>query len=224
MKTCAIILAAGNAKRMNSGINKLFMRLRKPIISHCIEAFEQNNDVDEIILVIKEDHKDWYQKEITSNGFKKISKVVVGGELRQDSSRNGVNATDADIIIIHDGARPFVSDDVISQSIEDAKNYGVSVVGVKAKDTIKQGHKGFVDKTISRENLWIIQTPQAFKREIILRAHKKATEDNFVGTDDTVLVERLGQKVKITKGHYDNIKITTPDDLLLAQIILENRE
>lgn len=219
-KVTVVILAAGEAKRMNAGKNKLFLKLRKPIFVHTIEAFERNGKIDEIVVVINEKDRADCEKLLEEYPFKKISKLVAGGKERQDSSFNGVFSADGDIITIHDCARPFVSQECISNSVDDAVKYGVSVVAVPAKDTIKEGKGEFVDRTLDRSNLWIIQTPQSFRADIIKEAHEKAKKDGFTGTDDTMLAERLGYRVKITMGHYDNIKITTPDDLAVADKIL----
>lgn len=224
MKTTAVILAAGEAKRMMADKNKLFLELRKPILIHTLEAFERNNKIDAIILVVNEKDKRGCEELLKHYPFKKLGKIVTGGKIRQESSYNGVFAANGDIILIHDCARPFVSQECITNSINDVVKYGISVVAVPAKDTIKLGNGGFVKKTLDRSNLWIIQTPQTFKSEIIKEAHKKAREEGFMSTDDTSLAERLGYKVKITLGHYDNIKITTPDDLILAEKILTSNE
>jgi 2-C-methyl-D-erythritol 4-phosphate cytidylyltransferase len=223
VKTTAIILAAGSGTRMKLGHNKMFYELRKPILSHTIEAFEKNPEVTDIVLVANESEIDVVENLVKKHGFTKVKSIVIGGTTRQESCYNGVmHVKDADIIMIQDGARPFVTQDVISNSIHDAVKYGVSVVGVPSKDTIKLARDiDFVDKTLDRTKLWIIQTPQTFKAEIIRIAHEKAKIESYQGTDDTSLAERLGYDVKLTMGHYDNIKITTPDDLIVAEKILE---
>jgi len=224
MKTTAVLMAAGEAKRMNAGKNKSFLKLREPILVHTLDALEKNAKINDIILVINEKDRTECENVLSQRPFKKIRKIVEGGKIRQESSYNGVFAVeDSDIILIHDCARPFVSQECINNSINDAVEHGISVVAVPAKDTIKMGSGEFVVKTLDRSNLWIIQTPQTFKTEIIKEAHKRAREDDFISTDDTSLAERLGYKVKITPGHYDNIKITTPDDLILAEKILDNK-
>ncbi len=221
--TTAVILAAGKGTRMKLGQNKMFYKLRKPILIHTIEAFDKNEDIDEIIIVANENELHLVEELVKENGFKKVSSVIAGGSVRQESSYNGVmHAQEAKIIILHDGARPFIRQDVISNSIKDALEHGASVVGVPSKDTIKISKKdNFVKLTPDRSRIWIVQTPQTFMVGIILGAHKKARLDKFVGTDDSSLVERLGYKVKLTIGHYDNIKLTTPDDLKIAEKLIK---
>ena len=221
MKTIAIILAAGKAKRMMANKNKLFLELQKPILIHTIEAFEKHKLINEIIVVVNKKHLDICNKVVEKNIFKKIRKIVVGGETRQQSSYNGVMEADADIILIHDGARPLVTEDSITNSIKDALKYGASVVAVPMKETVKNVDNFFVKNTLNRKKLWIAQTPQTFKSEIIKKAHRSAKKDNFFAKDDSTLVERLGYKVKVSTGHYENLKITTPDDLVIAKHIFK---
>ena len=223
MKITAIILAAGRGKRMKLGKNKMFYELRKPILGHTLEIFQKHPECDNIIIVSNKSEMEICQDFVCKHNFSKVSNIITGGEIRQESCYNGIKHCDkdTDIIMIQDGARPFTTPDTISRTIADTKNYGVSVVGVPAKDTIKESDNEFVVKTLDRSRLWQVQTPQTFKADIIRMAHEKAKLDNYVGTDDTSLVERLGYKVKLTLGTYDNIKITTPDDLLLADKILE---
>ena len=221
MKTTAIILAAGKAKRMVADKNKLFLELRKPILIHTIEAFEKHKLINEIIVVVNKKDLRVCSKIIEKNIFKKIKKIIIGGETRQQSSYNGVMEADADIILIHDGARPLVTEDSITNSIKDALNYGASVVTVPLKETIKEVGNCFVKNTLDRDALWIAQTPQTFKVNIIKKAHETAKRDGFFGKDDSSLVERLGYKVRICQGHYENLKITTPDDLVIAKHIFK---
>lgn len=224
-KVSVIILAAGKGTRMKLGYNKLFYKLRKPILSHTIKAFEKHTSIDQIILVIDKNEIKMVKNLIKKEGFTKINQIICGGKTRQDSAYNGIMATkNSDIIMIHDGARPFINSDLISKIIIDTKKYGISVAGVPAKDTIKLANKnGFVNKTLERSKLWIIQTPQSFNTDLAKKVFQKAKEKNIIGTDDVSLAEALGYKVKMTLGHYDNIKITTPDDLLMAEKILEKK-
>jgi len=223
MKTSVIILAAGKGTRMNASTNKVFLKLRRPILAHTISAFEKNENVDNIILVINKNDSEEVERIVEESKFNKVKKIVNGGETRQESCYNGVyTCDDSEIILIHDGARPFIRQETINSVIKDAQEHGVSVVGAPVKDTIKLAEDGFVKETMDRSKLWAVQTPQAFQGDIIKKAHEKALDDKFLGTDDTSLAERIGYKVKLTKGHYDNIKITTPDDLILAEKILAN--
>jgi 2-C-methyl-D-erythritol 4-phosphate cytidylyltransferase len=229
MKVTAVILAAGKAKRMGGKKNKIFLKLRKSILGHTLEAFEKNSLVTEIILVAnKNDFNDCYRI-IKKENFRKIKRIIEGGETRQESSYKGVfsikTLDNSDVIITHDGARPFVTQDVITNSINDAITHGASVVAVPVKDTIKEAIVNskdiLVKKTLTRDNLWEIQTPQAFKADLIKKAHEYCKKNKIETTDDVTLIEKTGHKVKITKGHYDNLKITTPDDLIIAKYILK---
>lgn len=222
----AVIAASGIGKRMNSKISKQFLCLKeKPILAYTIEKFDNNEYIDEIIIVAREEEKEYCFKEVVGKyGFKKVINIVAGGAERQDSVYNGLLAVNSlcQIVIIHDGVRPFVTDEDIIKSIEGAIKYSACVIGIPVKDTIKivNREKDIID-TPDRSKLWAVQTPQTFLYELILKAYKKALEDNITATDDSMLVERLGYKVKIIEGSYSNIKITTPEDLKLAQILLE---
>ncbi len=224
----AIIAAAGMSNRMKSKINKQFININgKPILAHTLEKFQRCRYIDEIIVVAKEDEINYCKKEIVKRyGFNKVTKIVRGGKERQDSVYNGILALDekTDIVISHDGARPFVKIKNIVDSIKGASEYGACVVGTPVKDTIKFVKNGEeIDSTPNRNLLWAAQTPQAFKREILMAGYKKAIEDNFVGTDDSILVERLGIEVKIIMGSYENIKITTPEDIIIAESLLKDK-
>ncbi len=219
-----IIVSAGKGSRMKADINKQFLKINgKEVISHTIDKFYENKNIKEIIVVVKEDEKKFFQENIIQKyGYKNI-KVVCGGKERQDSVYNGLKEVDKDCeyILIHDGARPFVDGKIIEDSIKCAKEYKSVVVGVPVKDTIKiVNSENDVCDTPNRNTLWSIQTPQVFEYSLILEAHKKAKEDNYYGTDDSMLIERLGKTVKLIEGSYSNIKITTPEDLKIAKEIL----
>lgn len=220
-----IIVAAGKGTRMQSSLNKQYLYLNgKPILAHTLKVFENCDLVDEIILVVsKNDNEICLNKILKPYKIKKITKMVFGGETRQQSMYQGIMAVnqEADIIMTHDGARPLIHKDIIIKSIKNTLEYKATVVAVPVKNTIKiiDGEK-FVLNTPERSSLWSVQTPQTFEYNLLRRAHEKAIEDDYTGTDDSVLVERLGQKIKIIKGHYDNIKITTPEDLIMAEAII----
>ena len=223
-----IIAAAGMSNRMGSKINKQFIAINnKPILAHTLEKFEKCKYVDEIIVVAKEDEIEYCRKEIVKRyNFNKVSKIVRGGKERQDSVYNGILALNekTDIVLSHDGARPFVKLENIIEGIKRAIEYGACVVGVPVKDTIKIiGNSQIVDETPKRDMLWAAQTPQCFKKDILMEGYIKAIEDGFVGTDDSSFVERLGIDVKMIMGSYENIKITTPEDLILAESILKDK-
>ncbi len=198
----------------------------KPILAHTLNKFETCPLVRSILLVVGQEDMDYCLKEVVEKfEFKKVSQIVPGGKRRQESVKNGIDAlpTDAEIVAIHDGVRPFVTKAMIEDSIHFALRYGAAVLAIPVKDTIKMSNPdGMVLKTLDRESLWQIQTPQTFRVNIIKEAYNRATKDGFVGTDDASLVERLGVMVHILPGSYTNIKITTPEDLLLANLFLEN--
>ena len=224
-----IVAAAGMSNRMGSKINKQFISINnKPILVHTLEKFEKCTYVDEIILVAKEDEIDYCRKEIVKRyNLNKVSKIIRGGKERQDSVYNGILALDekTDIVLSHDGARPFVKIENIIDGIKGAYRHGACVVGVPVKDTIKvvESSNGIME-TPKRDMLWAAQTPQCFKKEIIQEGYRKAIEDSYIGTDDSGLVERMGIDVKMIMGSYENIKITTPEDLILAESILQDMD
>ncbi len=221
----AIIVGAGKGKRMNNKVNKILLSLNdKPILHHSIKPFEDSALIDKILLIANKDDVIELTSMIKSSGFKKVE-IIEGGEERQDSVYNGIrlldNAKGDDIIIIHNGVNPFISDKLIDEVINDAKEHGACAVAYKAKDTVKEVDEGgFVIKTLDRNRLWQMQTPQAAKYKLLVRAFVKAYNDNYYGTDDVELIERLGWKIKIIECKRDNFKITTPMDLENAKLIL----
>jgi 2-C-methyl-D-erythritol 4-phosphate cytidylyltransferase len=228
MKVVAIIPAAGMGERMGGSQLKQFLPLHgQPILAHTIKPLEKSRQVDAIILMVPPGDEKVCRKEVADRfGFKKVSAIVAGGKERQDSVRIGLNILDSrvDFVMIHDGVRPFITPQMIAGSIDGAEGHGASVVAVAAKDTIKEAsrHK-MVRRTLDRKNLWMVQTPQTFRYEIIKEAHEKALKDDFHSTDDSALVERLGYEVVIVRGSYDNIKITTREDLRIAEAILASK-
>ena len=219
-----VIVASGTGSRMNMGINKQFIKLEgKEIIAYTIEKFYNNSNIEDIVVVVKEDESEFFKKEILDKYNFKNVKIAYGGKERQDSVYNGLKLLDekCDVVLIHDGARPFVSDKIIDKSIEEAKEHKAIVVGVPVKDTIKviDNDKNIVD-TPNRSVLWAVQTPQTFDYNILIDAYKDAFKNKFYGTDDAMLVERIGYKVKMLEGSYNNIKITTQEDLNIGSQIL----
>lgn len=219
-----VIVSAGKGSRMKADINKQFLKIGdKEVIAHTIDKFYNNKNIGEIIIVVREDEKEFFQENIINKyGYKNI-KIAFGGKERQDSVYNGLKEADekCEIVLIHDGARPFVTNEIIDKSIEGAKEYKSTIVGVPVKDTIKivDENKDVCD-TPNRSRLWAIQTPQVFDYSLIVKAHEKAKNNKYYGTDDSMLMEYLGYDVKVIEGSYDNIKITTPEDLKIAQEIL----
>ena len=219
MKITAIIVAAGSGTRMGGVKNKVFLELRgKTVIEHTLDTFKNCKEIDDIILVTRE-----CDIELCKD-FKDL-KVIAGGKTRQESVYLGLcEAKDADIVVIHDGARALISCEEIENAIDDAKKYGASAVGVSSKDTLKMvDEDGFIVKTLNRETTYQIQTPQIFKKDEIKKAHEDAIKEGFSGTDDCSLYEKYIGKIKVTKGSYDNIKLTTPEDMVIAKNILEKR-
>ena len=219
-----VIVAAGTGSRMNMGINKQFIKLEgKEIIAYTIEKFYNNSNIEDIVVVVKEDESDFFKKEILDKyNFKNI-KIAYGGKERQDSVYNGLKLLDkkCHVVLIHDGARPFVSDKIIDNCIEEAKNHKAVVVGVPVKDTIKVIDKDkYIVDTPNRSVLWAVQTPQTFDYNILIDSYKDAFKNGFYGTDDAMRVERIGAQVKMVEGSYNNIKITTQEDLNIGSQIL----
>ena len=212
-----VIVAAGSGSRMKRDINKQFIKLDgKEIIAYTIEKFYKSEDIGDIVIVIKENEEKYFIENIINKyGFDNI-KLAYGGKERQDSVYNGIKKLNrnCEIVLIHDGARPFVNEDIIKNSIEEAKENNAVVVGVPVKDTIKVvDSDGNIVDTPNRSLLWSVQTPQSFKYEIITRAYEYAYSNDYYGTDDAMLVEHIGYNVKMIQGSYDNIKITTEEDL-----------
>lgn len=223
---CAIIVAAGRGSRMNMDMNKQYVDIcGKPVLARTIQAFEDCSRIDEIVVVVNERDIIYCKQNIVDRfGFCKVKVLVSGGETRQESVSRGLNqiGEDCGIVLIHDGARPFINESGIISSIEAADEYGSACVAVPVKDTVKSADsEDFVNSTLDRSSLWSIQTPQAFQKGIIKYAHKIASEEGFCGTDDAVLVERLGHRLKLVMGSYFNIKITTQEDLVIAEAIAE---
>lgn len=224
MKITALIVAGGQGKRMGAGMNKVFLKLgAKAVLERTAEAFEKNSRIDEIVVVTRqEDIKT--AKEILKS-LKKIAVITEGGAERQQSVYNGLRAASGDIVLIHDGARALISKAEIDAVIDDCVKYGAAALGVKCKDTLKSADEnGFISGTIDRNTSYQIQTPQAFKTAVILNLHEKAEKDGLSVTDDCAIAEHYGIKIKITEGSYNNIKLTTPEDMAVGEIILKERE
>lgn len=221
----AIILAAGKGARMNAGMNKQFIRLNgKPLLAHTLEAFQSCNAINSIILVAgKEELQLCKEQILDAYGFDKVDKLIPGGNERQQSVYNGIRSLeDCSIVVIHDGARPVLSEGIIEKCIEGAKIYGAVSAGMPAKETVKiLNEENFVEYTPERGRVWVTQTPQAFKRDIIEKAHEMANIKGISGTDDAYLVENMGIKVKMIKGSYENIKVTTSEDIIIAEAIMK---
>lgn len=218
-----IILAAGNGKRMKTDLNKLFLEIGdKPLLAHTIDKFYGKNDYDEILIVLKpEDVEDFKEKVQIPYNFKNI-KIVEGGKTRQESAYNGIQALDKNTgyVLIHDGARPFVTEEIIEDCIDKALQYGASVAAIPATDTIKLSQNGkIIDSSLIRDELYEAQTPQGFSYPLILKANQVLVDELDDMTDDAQLLEKLGYSVALSKGSKTNVKVTTPDDLIFADAI-----
>lgn len=228
-KITAIVLAAGAGKRMNSDVHKQYMMLEgRPVIYYALKAFEESV-VTDIVLVVGAGEVDYCQHEIINKyKFAKVSAIVEGGRERYHSVYEGLRvATGSDYVLIHDGARPFVTEEIILRSVECAREHSACVVGMPVKDTIKVvGADGFAKNTPNRSTLWQVQTPQTFSYAMIYEAYQKAIaqEDDSI-TDDAMVLERMtGMQVKVIEGSYQNIKITTPEDIIVAEAYLKKNK
>ncbi|HSE84076.1 MAG TPA: 2-C-methyl-D-erythritol 4-phosphate cytidylyltransferase, partial [Thermodesulfobacteriota bacterium] len=212
LKTSAIIAAAGLGRRFGGSTKKQFQSLGgKPILAYSIGSLEESS-VREIILVVPEDSLSYFSEEVVNRfNFKKVIKVIPGGEERQHSVKRGFNSLscDTDIVVVHDGVRPFVGVDLIEEVIKEALKSGGAIAALPVKDTVKKSsYENYIEQTISRDCLWLAQTPQAFSYGILKRAYEEAERDGFLGTDESSLVERLGVQVRLVKGSPMNVKIT----------------
>jgi len=222
MKVGAIIPAAGRGKRIGASIPKQFLEIQgRPLLHHTLTVFASCKLIDYVVLVmpradVNEVGKDWMNK------YKIVQEVVVGGEQRQDSVYNGFNSLEkgTDIVVVHDGVRPFTTPQMITATVEAAQQYGAAITAIPVSDTVKQAADGFVKQTVSRDGLWRVQTPQAFQYGLLQQAFKKAKKDSYYGTDEGSLVEYLGERVKIVPGSELNIKITRKEDLVLGESLL----
>lgn len=225
-----ILLAAGQGKRMQASKNKILLSLMgKPVIAYAIDVFLADPACQHIILVIQKDEEDAMQRLLKKN-FKRPSKkisIVIGGDERQDSVYNGLLAVSKKdgFVFVHDGARPFVTRSLLKQLYRSVTEQKAAILGVPVKDTIKKVIDGKVEHTVPRECLWQIQTPQAFVAEELIRVHERAREEQYFGTDDASLMEKYGERtIQIVLGSYENIKLTTPDDMIIGEAIAKQRK
>lgn len=220
----AIIVAAGTGKRMKTKVTKQFLEIQgRPVVAHAIDKFQKCDSIDEIIIVTSKMNLDYCRKEIVEKyQFTKVSKVIAGGIERQFSVYNGLQEVNekTSIVLVHDGVRPFVKIKDIEKTIKEAVRKRACVLGVKARDTIKIcNFENKIIRTPDRNRLWAIQTPQTFEYQLLYDAYEMAKRDDFIGTDDSMLVERMGVQVSVIEGSYDNIKITTIEDMIVAEAI-----
>ncbi|WP_127508989.1 2-C-methyl-D-erythritol 4-phosphate cytidylyltransferase [Paenibacillus humicus] len=222
----AVIVAAGRGTRMGTPESKQFLLLRgKPVLVHTLELFQRMDAIREIVLVTGAADAERCRRWCGEYGLTKVAAIMEGGSERQHSVRIGLDSLSADWALVHDGVRPLVSEAAVSACLARAEETGAAVLAVPVKDTIKKvDAAGIIESTPDRSSLWAIQTPQAFRRARLREAHERALADGFLGTDDSMVVERLGDPVAVAEGEYTNIKITTPEDLPYAEFLLEQRE
>ncbi|NLN60585.1 MAG: 2-C-methyl-D-erythritol 4-phosphate cytidylyltransferase [Deltaproteobacteria bacterium] len=229
MKTAAIIPAAGSGLRMGYAIPKTYLKIdAKPILAHTLLIFQNSDLIDDVYVVVKKTDVNFAEQAVVRPfSLTKVKAVIPGGKLRQDSINNVLPylCAEHELIVIHDGARPLLNKEILEKTIQVGRQAGAAVAGVPVKETVKSVDKrGIIKKTVDRKNLFLVQTPQVFNKETLIKAYEAAYQEQYYGTDDASLVERIGTPVKIVEGSYENIKITTPEDLIFAEIITRRRE
>ncbi|SHJ85796.1 2-C-methyl-D-erythritol 4-phosphate cytidylyltransferase [Malonomonas rubra DSM 5091] len=230
MQATVLIPAAGMGRRMGAKVNKQYLELAgKPILAHTLELFEQSAQIEHIYPILPADEIDYCREQvIEKHGFSKVRKLVPGGAERQDSVRNGLLALQQDsldqperIILVHDGARPLFNPQLLPELLAIIAEQGACIIATPAKDTIKEVDAGLICGTPERKRLWQAQTPQGFRYQLFAEAFASADAAGFLGTDDASLLERIGKTVAILAGDYRNIKVTTPEDLVIATALLD---
>lgn len=221
-----VLPAAGSGKRMGAGQNKLFLELNnKPILIHTLEVFQSDDACTGIWLAVKPEERGYIQTLLERYHITKVKGLPNGGEERQHSVHSCIKAMQqVEIVLVHDAARPFITKPIIARLVEVAHEKGAVIAGVKAKDTMKKVRDGIITETVDRESLWMIQTPQAFRFELLRHAEDVAEKQGFLGTDEAMLVERLGHQVHIVESTYENVKMTTTEDLIFGEAILKQRD
>ncbi|MED4699362.1 2-C-methyl-D-erythritol 4-phosphate cytidylyltransferase [Lysinibacillus capsici] len=222
-----VLPAAGSGKRMGAGQNKLFLKLlEKPILVHTLEVFQQDPACTGIWLAVKPEERGFIQKMLEDYRITKVKGLPDGGAERQHSVHSCMKEMQqVDIVLVHDAARPFITHDIIAKLVQNAHHHGAAIAGVRAKDTMKKvSMNGIIEETVDRESLWMVQTPQAFRFELIMEAEDVAEKVGFLGTDEAMLMERLGHQVHIVESSYENVKMTTQEDLVFGEAILRKRE
>ena len=223
MNYTVMMPAAGSGQRMDAGFNKLFLKLDdKPILIHTLQVFEGDPACVGVILAVKPEERAQIQSMLDQFAINKVTALVDGGGERQDSVAACIRAHDGGgIVLVHDAARPFIRRSVITELVKVAEKHGAAIAGVRAKDTMKYVELGVVEGTVDREKLWVIQTPQAFRYELLKLASAEAQAEGFLGTDESMLVERLGEPILIVESTYDNVKMTTQEDLVFGEVLLK---
>lgn len=225
MKTFAIIPSGGLGKRANAPLPKQYLQFNgKELIAYTLQVLQSSSLIDEIVVAAQNTYFELLESIKRNFGLTKFNLLVEGGEERQFSVHNAVralNANDEDLILVHDAVRPLVSKEIIYSAIQQAKEFGAAVVAIKAKDTLLKGND-YVSEYLDRSEVYYVQTPQVFKYKVLLEALQKAKEENYVGTDESMLVYKLGHKIKIVNGSVLNFKVTTDEDIRLLSMILKS--
>ncbi len=221
----AVVPAGGYGTRMGNGTPKQFLQLGDvPLLIHALRVFESSRTITEIVVVVPQDAVEYCQQELLPQfALSKVNTVTGGGARRQDSVWNGLQAVDerTKIVIVHDAVRPFVTGAMVEQVVESAGTHGAAIVAIPLHDTVKQAASdGMIEATLDRQRLWLAQTPQAFRIELLREAHRSSRQADVEATDDAFLVERIGHRIFIVSGSPDNIKVTRPEDLVMGEAIL----
>jgi 2-C-methyl-D-erythritol 4-phosphate cytidylyltransferase len=220
-----IIPAAGRGKRMGANESKQFLPLAgRPVLLHTLDVFDSHPEVDEIVIAVREEEMERIRDMLGTAGYRKTIRIVAGGRERQESVSRALRVVSSGWVLVHDAVRPFVTHDAITRLIGAMRMHGAAILAVPVKDTVKKvNDAGIVEETPDRRRLWAVQTPQAFRRELLLAAHERAAGREGWATDDAMLVEEMGIDVRVVEGEYSNIKLTTPEDLVWAEAILRIR-
>lgn len=228
MKAAVIVPAAGRGLRMGESVNKQYIPLQnKPVLAHALTACIASQCFSDIIVVVTPGEEEIFRRDVLLRWFAQSPiTVVTGGKERQDSVYNGLQylPRDTDLVCIHDGARPMTRPTLFSRCLSGAETHGAAIAAVAVKDTIKIAEDGFVVETPRRDTLWAVQTPQAFRLGILMDAHQRAKQEGFYSTDDAALLEHYGYPICVIEGDYENIKVTTPEDMVLAEAFLRRRQ
>ena len=221
-----VLPAAGSGKRMGAGQNKLFLTLaEKPILVHTLLVFEQDETCTGIWLAVKDEERPFIQSLIEKYAITKVKGLPTGGAERQHSVHSCIKEMKTvEVVLVHDAARPFITVPTIHKLAQVAYDQGAAIAGVRAKDTMKIVQNGLIKETVDRDSLWMIQTPQAFRFDLLAEAEDVAEKVGFLGTDEAMLVERLGYDIHIVESSYENVKMTTQEDLIFGEAILNQRK
>lgn len=225
MRYEVVLPAAGSGKRMGAGQNKLFLTLvDKPILVHTLLVFEQDENCTGIWLAVKDEERALVQSLLAKYAITKVKGLPTGGAERQHSVHSCIKEMQAvEVVLVHDAARPFIKVPTITELTNVAYHKGAAIAGVRAKDTMKVVENGLIKETVDRDSLWMIQTPQAFRFDLLAQAEDVAEKVGFLGTDEAMLVERLGHEIHIVESSYENVKMTTQEDLIFGEAIIHRR-